>query len=315
MTPSPVLTVTCNPAIDVTYRVDRVRMHEVHRVSAVTRRAGGKGLNVASVLNLLGHPVTAAGFIGGHLGDELVDLVPEGVRHAWTRTAVATRSTTAVVDDGGVTLYNEPGEDPGSDAWDRLIAQVEELAPDHRVVVVSGSLPPRAPADGLARIVEAAHGGGACCAVDTSGRALLDAVAAGADLVKPNREELLAATSSASCREGVRELMRLGARTVLLSDGERGMGAYTTAGGSEPVSWVRPASAVQGNATGAGDASVAAVARHLASREDEPDWAEALRDAVALSAATVLVPTAGDFDRDAYAEFRRTAVEEHHAPR
>ncbi|MCX0245179.1 1-phosphofructokinase, partial [Streptomyces drozdowiczii] len=43
-------------------------------------------------------------------------------------------------------------------------------------------------------------------------------------------------------------------------------------------------------------------------------WPDRLRRAVALSTATVLAPTAGDFDRTAYEELLpRVAIEEHAA--
>ena len=56
-----ILTVTCNPAVDVTYDVDRLVPGAVHRVSRVRQRLGGKGVNVARVLHQLGEPVHALG--------------------------------------------------------------------------------------------------------------------------------------------------------------------------------------------------------------------------------------------------------------
>lgn len=63
-----ILTVTLNTALDVTYRVPRLLPHASHRVTSVTERPGGKGLNVARVLAALGHKVTATGFAGGPVG-------------------------------------------------------------------------------------------------------------------------------------------------------------------------------------------------------------------------------------------------------
>ncbi|MFP1625540.1 hypothetical protein ACLB9X_10245 [Streptomyces sp. 5K101] len=62
-----------------------------------------------------------------------------------------------------------------------------------------------------------------------------------------------------------------------------------------------------GNPTGAGDACVAALAN------GDP-WPVRLREAVALSAAAVPCPMAGDVDGDIYGQFRTTAsVENTHA--
>lgn len=63
-----ILTVTLNTALDITYRVPALRPHASHRVTEVTERPGGKGLNVARVLAALGHEVTVTGFAGGTTG-------------------------------------------------------------------------------------------------------------------------------------------------------------------------------------------------------------------------------------------------------
>ncbi|MDG4862151.1 PfkB family carbohydrate kinase, partial [Streptomyces sp. T-3] len=62
---------------------------------------------------------------------------------------------------------------------------------------------------------------------------------------------------------------------------------------------VAPPAAVRGNPTGAGDSAVAGLLAGLVL--DEP-WPARLARAVALSAATVLAPVAGEFDRSAYEE-------------
>jgi tagatose 6-phosphate kinase len=80
---------------------------------------------------------------------------------------------------------------------------------------------------------------------------------------------------------------------VVASFGSAGVVAATRSGTWE----ARPAGPVTGNPTGAGDALVAGLARGLAHDRaalDHPE--EVLRDAVALSAAAVRAPTAGEVD-------------------
>ncbi|WP_234360690.1 PfkB family carbohydrate kinase, partial [Streptomyces europaeiscabiei] len=55
----------------------------------------------------------------------------------------------------------------------------------------------------------------------------------------------------------------------------------------------------RGNPTGAGDSAVAGL---LSGLVDRLPWPDRLARAVALSAATVLTPVAGEFDRQAYEE-------------
>ncbi|CAM5737049.1 1-phosphofructokinase family hexose kinase OS=Streptomyces tendae OX=1932 GN=GUR47_26475 PE=3 SV=1 [Streptomyces tendae] len=60
-----------------------------------------------------------------------------------------------------------------------------------------------------------------------------------------------------------------------------------------------PPAHVRGNPTGAGDSAVAGL---LSGLVEHLPWPQTLARAVALSAATVLAPVAGEFDRAAYEE-------------
>ncbi|NUR30011.1 MAG: NUDIX domain-containing protein, partial [Catenulispora sp.] len=125
--------------------------------------------------------------------------------------------------------------------------------------------------------------------LDADGPALAAGIEAGPDVVKPNVDELGDDTP--------RELLKRGARAVVATKGEEGMEVVTEQG-----TWrAYPPERVYGNATGAGDAAVAALARGLV--RDAP-WSELVTDAIALSAAAVAAPVAGQFDETAYARFR-----------
>ncbi|NED06702.1 1-phosphofructokinase, partial [Streptomyces sp. SID6648] len=65
------------------------------------------------------------------------------------------------------------------------------------------------------------------------------------------------------------------------------------------------------NPTGAGDSAVAGLLSALA---EGLGWPERLARAVALSTATVLAPTAGEFDAAAYAELLPRVTVEPHTP-
>lgn len=69
-----ILTVTLNAAIDKRYRMKKLRLGEVNRVSQCQCSAGGKGLNVARVAAIAGESVTAFGLAGGHTGKLLEEL-------------------------------------------------------------------------------------------------------------------------------------------------------------------------------------------------------------------------------------------------
>ncbi len=63
-----ILTVTLNPAIDVRYNVENMRIGEVNRTKHIEKTAGGKGINVSRVINQLGGDVTATGIVGAFTG-------------------------------------------------------------------------------------------------------------------------------------------------------------------------------------------------------------------------------------------------------
>jgi tagatose 6-phosphate kinase len=90
-------------------------------------------------------------------------------------------------------------------------------------------------------------------------------------------------------------LRRAGAEAVVVSLGADGMLALTPDG----ELMAKPPRRMTGNPTGAGDAAVAALSAGLARGAS---WPERLREAVALSAAAVSAPLAGDFDGPAYRE-------------
>ncbi|EIE98799.1 1-phosphofructokinase family hexose kinase [Saccharomonospora glauca] len=300
-----ILTITPNPALDVTYHLRHVRWGDVNRVETVSETAGGKGVNVARVLHQLGESVTCTGFLGGETGERLRELLT-GVEQRWIPVPASTRRTTAVVAPSGTTLFNEPGASVPEQAWSRLRALVTELVDTGDVVVVSGSMPPGTTDATVAALVGTATGRGARVVVDTSGPLLRAAARAGATLVKPNHHELRAATGLDDVVAGARVLLSDGAGCVVVSRGEVGMLAVAADPGGPHRMWTaRPDSVVSGNPTGAGDAAVAALARALhRSRRPVPELvATHLADAVALSAAAVARPVAGEVDLELY---RRT---------
>lgn len=59
-----ILTITLNPALDLTVELPTLRLGEVNRGEALHVHAAGKGLNVAQVLADLGHQIRVSGFLG-----------------------------------------------------------------------------------------------------------------------------------------------------------------------------------------------------------------------------------------------------------
>lgn len=285
-------TITPNPALDVTYYVDQLRHGASHRIEEMSVNPGGKGLNVARVLIQLGEPVAVGGLLGGATGMQLVELLaqkaPQAVQR-WTDSHVPTRTSVAVVDDDA-TLFNEAGLAPAPAVWQELRQLIQDEVQEGDVVCISGSLPGDTPPHVFGELAKAAQESGARVVVDTSAAGLLSA-APHADLLKPNEHELADATGHRSIYVGVRALQDLGASAVAVSRGGDGMELW-----ADGTVWrAKLPYFVEGNPTGAGDASVAAWARYMQTRAGD-DWAAGLRDAVATSAAAVAKPVAGEID-------------------
>ncbi|MFC8995477.1 MULTISPECIES: 1-phosphofructokinase family hexose kinase [Streptomyces] len=294
-----ILTVTLNTALDITYRVPGLRPHASHRVTEVTERPGGKGLNVARVLAALGHPVAVTGFAGGSTGATVrasLAGVP-GVVDALVPVAGATRRTVAVVDErtGDTTQLNEPGPVVAPAEWNAFQEAYEGLLAGAAAVALCGSLPPGVPVGAYAGLVRTARAAGVPVLLDTSGEPLRRGVAARPDLIKPNADELAELTGSHEPLRATQAARRRGARSVVASLGAAGLLAETPEG-----RWrAAPPAQVRGNPTGAGDSAVAGL---LSGLVEHLPWPDRLARAVALSAATVLSPVAGEFDRAAYEE-------------
>ena len=295
-----IITVTPNPALDITLHVDGIRLGETHRVPRGTSRAGGKGLNVARVAHQQGHEVLAIAPVGGPTGRQLTtELEAAGVPHRLVPVAAETRRTFALVDTrtDQTSIFNEFGSPLSVSEWEALSREVEQSLGDGAVgppgpeaLVVSGSLPGEAPPQFHTTLIELAHTRGIPALIDTSGPGLLEAAKAGADLLKPNREELHEATGIRDPVLASQELLRLGARQVLTSAGAEGMLAFDAETPSK--FWTaRLPHPLKGNPTGAGDAAVAAAAVQLALGSGS--IRSILRAASSWSAAAVLMPVAG----------------------
>src|SRR5690348_18297236 len=71
----PVLTVTLNPALDVTTSVERLKPLQKLRCAAPRLDPGGGGINVSRAIKELGGESHAFVAVGGHMGAQLCGLL------------------------------------------------------------------------------------------------------------------------------------------------------------------------------------------------------------------------------------------------
>lgn len=232
-----VLTVTLNPALDLTVQLPALRLGEVNRSDNLQVHAAGKGLNVAQVLADLGHQLTVTGFLGEANAQPFEQLfAARGFADEFVRVAGETRSNIKLAEaDGRITDINGPGLEVDAAQRDELLARLERLVPGHELVVVAGSLPRGVEVPWFVELLQRLARLGARVALDTSGAALREGLALSPWLIKPNEEELAQARGldPADARALADEARRLNARIehVVMSQGAAG------------VSWFSPAAA------------------------------------------------------------------------
>jgi len=283
-----ILTVTLNAAIDRTIAVPNFRQGHRHRAVEASTAAGGKGVNVARALKLLGRPVIATGLAGGPTGARLMErLAEESILTDFTWIAGDSRTNLAVVDptSGEQTEINERGPDVTDEELERFMEKLLYLARGARVCVIAGSLPPSVPAAFCARIITELNALGVETILDTDGEPLVAALRASPSAVTPNASEAEGAVGhefndAEDLLMGLRSLIELGATEAVITrsdgcvasllDGERRGTWEVTAPAQEPVA-----------AVGSGDAFLAGF---VAARFDGLAPADCLRFAVACGA-------------------------------
>lgn len=188
-----ILTVTLNPSVDISYKLEQFNLDTVNRVTDVSKTAGGKGLNVSRVLHQLGEDVAATGFLGGELGDFIrTEVSSINVQDYFVKSADGTRNCIAVIHEGKQTEILEAGPVITTQEATAFLEQFVESLESVDMVTISGSLPKGLSTDFYSKLLAIAAGKAKPVLLDTSGESLkLSLVSENKPyLIKPNQEEL-----------------------------------------------------------------------------------------------------------------------------
>jgi 1-phosphofructokinase/tagatose 6-phosphate kinase len=297
-----ILTVTLNAAIDRTVAVPNFRLGRRHRAVESRTVAGGKGVNVARALSLLGRPVIAAGFVGGPTGTRVLEqLREESVLTDFTRIASETRINLAVIDptSGDQTEINERGPAVSPEEVKKLFERISYLAGGAKICVLAGSLPPGAGDDIYAKLIADLGQRGVPVVLDADGEAMLAGVRAGAAMVTPNEreaEELVGQefADGSDLATGLGELTRLGAEEAAITRPE-GCVATVGEGAERRLLEVHTESLEPVSTVGSGDAFVAG---YVAARYEDRSPEDCLAYGVACGAESTQHFGAGTVDRN-----------------
>ena len=294
------MTVTLNAAFARTITVPNFQRGQRHRARAGLPLAGGKGLNVARSLKLLGVPVVATGLAGGQAGLRIIErLTGESILNDFVRIEGESRTTTAVVDptSNTYTEINEWGPEVRPEELEMLREKLQYLSQGADLVVFAGSLPRDVEDDFYAQAIHDLARRHIPSALDCEGEPLRLGVEAEPFLVSPNQREAEALVGQEfhddeDFQMGLDEIAEMGARNVLITTD---FGCYALLREDRVIHRYRvEAPQVEPSSTvGAGDTLLAAfIAAHVAGRPRE----DALRAGVAAGAASTLELGAGIFD-------------------
>ncbi len=187
-----ILTVTLNAAIDRTVAVPNFRLGRRHRAVESRTVAGGKGVNVARALKLLGRPVIVTGLAGGGTGARIKErLTEESILHHFTEIEGESRTNLAVIDptSGEQTEINERGPEIRQSEVDEFIERLLYLARGASLCVLAGSIPPGVDPAVYARLIGELQRLGVAAVLDTDGDPMRLGMRAEPAVVAPNVAE------------------------------------------------------------------------------------------------------------------------------
>ena len=296
-----IVTVTLNAALDRTLTVPNFQRGQRHRASQGLMLAGGKGINIARALKLLGAPVVATGLVGGRTGTRIVEeLTGEAILNDFVRIDDESRTSTAVVDPTAPTYteINEWGPAVRPEELKMLLEKLTYLAQGADAVVFAGSLPRDVDEAFYEEAIRAINRQGVTTVLDSEGQPLRLGVQSEPYVVSPNQNEAEGLVGQEFNEDedfilGLESIAERGVRNVLITQEsgcfallrqERTAHRYRVSAPSiEPVSVV-----------GSGDVLLAVfLAAHLKGEAPE----DALREAVATGTASTLEVGAGRFDQ------------------
>ena len=255
------LSICANPCIDMTVRVDELKLGGLNRIDRAIYNHSGKGVNVAAVASRLGARAVMAGFMGSvHENAYKARLAADNIESRFVMYDGEVRTNIKLYEETGrFTEINMAGEAVSEAMIEELLRTVEKELETADVVTMSGSLPPGCPRNIYGQIIEMADRMNVPSLLDTEGGPLLGGIEAGPTVIKPNLYELekaagTALADSTQIIDGARKICGSRVKWALVSCG--GDGAYLI--GADEAYYGKAPKIKALTTTGAGDSMAAA---------------------------------------------------------
>jgi 1-phosphofructokinase family hexose kinase len=285
-----IVTLTINPAIDRIVSVDRLAFEDRAYINSSRESAGGRGINVSSVIHSFGGETLAVLISGGDSGKRLEGLLGKcGYRIVVVPVQNEIRTNLTITDKHGLTVnLNEPGPQLAKAEVARVERVVRNTLDHASWLMICGSIPPGVPPALYGELVSMARRKKVKTLLHADGDALREGIAARPTVVASNQQEagrllgqtLLTRTHYLEAAERIRQL---GADSVVLTLGSQGaVGAF-----ADGLMEALPPRIDAVCPIGAGDALMAAYAW---ARVRRASVADALRWGVAAGTAKARLP-------------------------
>lgn len=289
-----IVTVTMNAAIDKTYIAPGFQPGSLYRLNDMYTYAGGKGINVARVIQTLGEEVVATGIVAGFNGRFIeAELDREGIPHQFVPVDGESRLCLNIIDPetNRQTELLESGPTMNEISLAAMKRKLANLAEKASYVIMSGSLPQGCPTSYYAELIEIVRQAGAIPVLDTSGESLLQGISAQPALIKPNEHEVLKLTGGTevdlnAIKAAIQQVMDNGVPHVVVSLGADG----ALAGMNGKLYQVTIPEIQVLNTVGCGDSMLAGI---IVAATRGLSEVEQLRLGAACGTANALMPSAG----------------------
>ena len=285
-----IYTVTFNPSLDYIVSVKDFALGKTNRTTEEQILAGGKGINVSTVLKNLGVDNVALGFVAGFTGREIERVAKEsGIRCDFITLDNGCSRINVKMKDFDGTEINGMGPVINEDAIAQLMKQLRKLSTGD-TLVLAGSIP-GCMSDSIYRdIMSELKDQGIHFVVDATKDLLLNVLEFHPFLIKPNNHELgeifgVELTTRESAVPYAKKLQEMGARNVLVS--MAGQGAVLVDENQQVYMLPAPKGAVV-NAVGAGASMVAGF---LVGWIEKQDFYHAFKMGVAAGSASAFSET------------------------
>jgi 1-phosphofructokinase len=280
-----IYTITFNPAIDYVIGLNNLNLNAINRTTSEKIFFGGKGINVSYVLNTLGVPNVALGFVAGFTGKAIEEGVKSlGIQTDFIHLKEGFSRINVKIKSNEETEINGQGANISKEELEELYTKLDTLKLGD-FLVLAGSVPNSLPSDVYENILRRLYKSGVNFVVDATNQLMLNSLKYEPFLIKPNHIELaemfnVELHSNDDIITYARKLKKMGAVNVLVSMAERGS---ILVDANDNVHITQAPQGIVVNSVGAGDSMLGGF---LASYSVNHSYDEALKLGTACGSAT-----------------------------